>query len=370
MTGVRASVVRSLRRSPGRVGFGLGLVAVLLLWAEAWAPHPAGDTLWFAVPWWGTLIGIGMATALVARGRWGWAGLIAALVGGATLLGVADALLQPDNPYTQGLFMGLAIDVFVGWWTVGASIGVAMVSAARLALSVARSRGGAATTSVGVDEPPESQGREGAAEGASGPRPARDRRPWALVGVALVGVIALAALALWQPWNPPGPAYVPFPSVPALACQAPASADKGGQTLTFDWQVVVETDRPQGSAILFVSGPDTLLCFVSRSGDGSLRGVSTGLGGHGGDTRTGLTIDSGMGGPVQEPDILVGRIPTGTATVRLGMGDGSEESAALGSGYYLAWLSVPAVPVRVDALDASGHLLGRLADPNGLQIPS
>src|ERR1035437_5739661 len=217
VTGVRASVVRSLRRSPGRVGFGLGLVAVLLLWAEAWAPHPAGDTLWFAVPWWGTLIGIGMATALVARGRWGWAGLIAALVGGATLLGVADALLQPDNPYTQGLFMGLAIDVFVGWWTVGASIGVATVSAARLALSVARSRGGAATTSVGVDEPPESQGREGAAEGASGPRPARDRRPRGLVAVALVGVIALAALAIWQPWNPPGPAYFPFPSVPAPA---------------------------------------------------------------------------------------------------------------------------------------------------------
>ena len=150
----------------------------------------------------------------------------------------------------------------------------------------------------------------------------------------------------------------------------PVSADKGGQTLTFDWQVAVETDRTQGSAILFVSGSDTLLCFVSRSDDGSPGGVITGLGGHAGDTRTGLTIDSGMGGPVQEPDILVGRIPTGTATVRLGMGDGSEESAALGNGYHLAWLSVPAVPVRIDALDASGHLLGRLADPNGLQVPS
>ena len=370
MTGVRASVVRSLRRSPGRVGFGLGLVTVLLLWAEAWAPHPAGDTLWFAVPWWATLIGIGMATALVARGRWGWGGLIAALVCGATLLGVADALLQPDNPYTQGLFMGLAIDVFVGWWTVGASIGVAMVSAARWARSIARSRGGAATTSVGVDEPPESAGGEGAADSASGPRPARDRRPRGLVAVALVGVIALAALAIWQPWNPPGPAYFPFPSVPAPACQPPASADKDGQTLTFDWQVAVETDRPRGSAVLFVSGPDTLLCFVSRSDDGSLGMVSTGLGGHRGDTRTGLTLDMGMGGPAQAPDILVGRIPTGTATVRVGIGDGSEETAALRNGYYLAWLSVPADPVRIDALDAGGHLLGRLADANGLHIPS
>jgi hypothetical protein len=157
--------------------------------------------------------------------------------------------------------------------------------------------------------------------------------------------------------------------VPAQICEPPASADKGGQTLTVDWQVAVETDRPQGSAILFVSGPDTLLCFVSRSDDGSLGGISTGLGGHRGDTRTGLTLDSGMGGPTQALEILVGRIPTGTVAVRLGMGDGFEETAALGNGYYLAWLSVPAVPVRIDALDASGHLLARLADANGLQVP-
>jgi hypothetical protein len=340
---------------------------VLLLWAEAWAPHPAGDTLWFATPWWATLIAFGMATALVARGPWGWAGLIAALVGGATLLGIADALLQPDNPYAHGLFMGLAVDVFVGWWTVGASIGVAVASAATWALGIARSRGGAATTSVGGDEPPESAGWEGAADSGPGPRPARDRRRWELVAVALVGVIALAALAVWAQ---PHPGHIPFPSVPAQVCHPPVSADKGGQTLTFDWQVAVETDRPQGSAILFVSRPDTLLCFVSRSDDSSLGMVITGLGGHRGDTRTGLTLDTGMGGPAQAPDILVGRVPTGTVTVRLGMGDGSEGTAALGNGYYLAWLSVPADPVRIDALDAGDHLLGRLADASGLQIPS
>ena len=179
-------------------------------------------------------------------------------------------------------------------------------------------------------------------------------------------VLAVAHEAL-----PAGPSDgLPFPSVPAQVCQPPAGADKGGQTLTFDWQVAVETDRPQGSAILLVSGPDTLLCFVSRSDDGSLGSVSTGLGGHRGDTRTGLTLDTGMRGPAPAPDILVGRVPTGTATVRLGMGDGSDESAALGNGYYLAWLTVPADPVRIDARDADGHLLGRLADANGLQIPS
>jgi hypothetical protein len=136
-------------------------------------------------------------------------------------------------------------------------------------------------------------------EAESGTRPTHDRRPWVLAAAAVVvGVIALGALALWG--GPPHLAHVPFPSVPAQICQAPASADKGGQTLTFDWQVAVEADRPQGSAILFVSGPDTLLCFVSRFDGDWLGGVITGLGGHRADTRTGLTLDSGMGGPAPQ----------------------------------------------------------------------
>ena len=55
--------------------------------------------------------------------------------------------------------------------------------------------------------------------------------------------------------------------------------------------------------------------------------------------------------------------------MRLDLDDGSEE-AAVGDGDYLARPSIPAVPVRIDALVAGGHLLARLADANGLQIPS
>ncbi len=161
----------------------------------------------------------------------------------------------------------------------------------------------------------------------------------------------------------------PFPSVPAKACRPPATEDKGGQTLNFDWQVAVEADRPQGSVILFVSGPDTLLCVVSRSQDGSVGAIVSATGGHSGDTRSGLTLDTGMITPAQGPNILVGRVPTGTAMVRVRADDGAEEMAAVGNGYYLAWLTVPAVPVRIDALDASGHLLQRLADANGLRFP-
>ena len=113
-----------------------------------------------------------------------------------------------------------------------------------------------------------------------------------------------------------------------------------------------------------------LLCFVSRSADGALGAVSSGIGGHRTDTRSGLTLDSGRNTPTHESDILVGRVPTGSTTVRVDAGDGAEVVAAVGNGYYLAWLTGPAMPVRIDALDASGHLLQRLGDPNGIQFGS
>ncbi len=182
----------------------------------------------------------------------------------------------------------------------------------------------------------------------------------AVIAIALVGLVLRSAPAQGQLLS----------GNPAQACQPPATADKGGQTLAFDWRVAVETDRPEGSAILFVSGADTLLCHVARSTGGSLGVAVSAIGGHRGDTRSGLTLDSAMDTPAQQPYILVGRVPAGTETVRVGMGDNTEDAAAVGDGYYLAWLTVPAVPVRIEALDASGRVLRRLADPNGLRVPS
>jgi hypothetical protein len=54
--------------------------------------------------------------------------------------------------------------------------------------------------------------------------------------------------------------------------------------------------------------------------------------------------------------------------VRVDAGDATEHVAAVGRGYYVAWLTGPAAPVRIDALDASGNLLQRLEDPNGIQF--
>lgn len=186
--------------------------------------------------------------------------------------------------------------------------------------------------------------------------------------VLVVIVVSAVAIALRPP--PPPPA-TPFPSVPAQACQLPASADKAGETHSFAWQRATETDRPEGSVILFVSGRDTLLCFVARSSAGMLAGSWTAIG-----TETGagdrLTLDSGTvpsgadSPGTAQATILVGRVPPATATVRVAVGPEVEDVTAVGNGRYLAWLHVAGTPTRIEALDRAGTVLGRLENAQGL----
>jgi hypothetical protein len=165
-----------------------------------------------------------------------------------------------------------------------------------------------------------------------------------------------------------GAVLQPFPSVPAQACRnVPA---QGSPAPAIDWHVAAEIDRPQGSAIVFASASDTLLCFVSRSADGSLGGIWGGSGGRR-DAGPSLTLDQIMSTPgARVWDLVTGRVPTGTTTVKVSSANGAEDVAAVGNGYYLAWLRVPAEMVQIDALDASGRVLQRLEVPNGSPVPS
>ena len=184
-------------------------------------------------------------------------------------------------------------------------------------------------------------------------------------------VVALLSLSLLvsacQAFRP----RLPFPTVPAQACQPVLNQPvSGGSAPATAWHVALETDQPTGSAIVFASDGDTVLCFVSRFADGSLGGVTTASGGQRSPGRA-LTLDLSLGTPkAQVADLLSGRVPTGTITVRVRTANGAEDLAVVANGYYLAWLTVPAVPVEIDALDATGHLLQRLADPIGPPIPS
>ena len=202
-------------------------------------------------------------------------------------------------------------------------------------------------------------------DGGSGIRPVLDRWPRTSVAVALLGLSLIAAGC--QAFRAGLAPSVPFPSTPAGACQPmlsrPASASPAAST---DSHVAAEIDRPEGSAILVVSAGGTLLCFVERSSAGALGAVEAASGGRH-VAGPGLTLDLGMGTPTaQVQDLLAGRVPTGTATVKVIGAAGAVDVAAVSNGYYLAWLRFPLVPVEIDAFDAAGHLLQRLADPLGL----
>ena len=202
----------------------------------------------------------------------------------------------------------------------------------------------------------------GMLETKSGSGPIGRRRLIVAAGAVLGGLALAMAFQSIQP-VPPAPALGRLASTPAEACRPPATAEKGGSTLTFGWQLAVETDRPDSSVLLFVSGTNTMLCQVGRMADGRIGAVSSGLGGHPGDTRVALTFDAGAGSSTDGPTILAGRVPAGTAAVSIVLGDGSAWAAVVRDGNYLAWLDAAATPVRIEARDANGRLLQQLAYP-------
>ncbi len=66
---------------------------------------------------------------------------------------------------------------------------------------------------------------------------------------------------------------------------------------------------------------------------------------------------------------LVGRVPPSASAVWVAFADGSEHEAVLGDGLWLVWLEQPtdAKPTAIEALDAGGAVISRLADASGIQ---
>ena len=196
---------------------------------------------------------------------------------------------------------------------------------------------------------------------------ARSPRGWVVVAVAAMAVVLVAIAARFGTPSPT-PLVVAFPSPPALACHVPGADVKDGQGGSLDWRIAVETDRATGSVILFVSGSGVLTCQVWRSDDGSLGMVSTSASGGFSMSPPRLTLDTGSGVTDGKLEIVTGRVPAGTTAVWVDVGDGTDQPAAVGNGYYLAWLTDPGMPVRIDAVDANAHLLQRLEDPAGIEF--
>jgi hypothetical protein len=130
------------------------------------------------------------------------------------------------------------------------------------------------------------------------------------------------------------------------------------------WQLAVETDRADTSALALVSGASIDACLTTRT-DGDFGTTSLGGGAYPAPSPIGLSyLTSQKAG---EQLILVGRIPAGAAKVRLTLADGPSQEASLGDGLWLAWVSTTSKPILIEAVDASGATIERIGDPNGVQ---
>jgi hypothetical protein len=157
-----------------------------------------------------------------------------------------------------------------------------------------------------------------------------------------------------------GPAPTTAPHRTAVeACLAALS---GGQ-----WQVAAEVDRPASSAVILVADTNMVTCMTTHS-NAAFGPTMVGTGTYpipAGSPLSYLTsvLDPGD----KEPLILAGRVPPGTATVTLYFADDTAVSATIGTGVWLALLETSDRPVRIEALDAAGAVVGRLQNPAGIE---
>ncbi len=171
----------------------------------------------------------------------------------------------------------------------------------------------------------------------------------------IIGALALASC---------GGSASPTVALPHLTAAA-ACLDSLGA----GWTMAVEADRPDSATLAFVSGDSIATCqtWAAVAATPSFGGNTvTGIGKHPLASPPTLSYLTGGGGG-DKTSFLVGRVPPSASAVRLTLADGPQQSAVLGDGVWLAWLEQPSEATAIEALDPSGKVLSRLADPNGLQ---
>lgn len=157
----------------------------------------------------------------------------------------------------------------------------------------------------------------------------------------------------------------PPDSIPAHPTAVGACMDSLGE----GWQVAVEADRPTSSVVALVKGDSLATCQTWPNAERTDFGNTvTGVGMHPHPSPAVLSfLTSSRSGKLAP--FFVGRLPSSATTVRLTFLDGSETEAILGGGLWLAWPGEADVgaPMLIEAIDASGQAISRLADEKGLQ---
>ena len=149
----------------------------------------------------------------------------------------------------------------------------------------------------------------------------------------------------------------PSPTYPTAAAACHAIAGEG-------WQVAVEIDRLDTSAIALVSAGSIATCLTTRS-DGDFGTTTLGVGGY--PTAYPVALSYLSSQKAGQQFILVGRIPAAAHGVRVTLEDGTNQDASLGNGLWLAWVPAASNPTLIEAIGASGATIERISDPSGIQ---
>ena len=184
---------------------------------------------------------------------------------------------------------------------------------------------------------------------------------WIALALAATLVVGCQAIAVPQPVQEPGPRTA------LEGCHLPGSLEKGGGTLTFDWQTSVEMIVPDGEVLFFTSDLDNATCEVWRGPDGTWGNSVVGIGRLDPADPSALTYDTGMNAAPANPRIIaVGRAPVGSTRVEA-TAAGDDVFTVLGAGFYVIRVDGAGPLTEIVAWNDAGVQLGRLFDPAGLQ---
>ena len=184
----------------------------------------------------------------------------------------------------------------------------------------------------------------------------------------LIPVLAVMLLGACQAVVEPAPTPTSVPGSALEACHPPATADKGGETLTFQWRTSVEMIVPNGEILFLTSGLDDAICEAFRSADGTWGDSVLGIGRLDPAAPAALTYDMGMEAIPANPRIIaVGRAPVGSTTIQATAADGGDVVAVLRNGFYVVRVDSAGPLTQIVADDDTGVEIARLDDSSGLQ---
>jgi hypothetical protein len=197
----------------------------------------------------------------------------------------------------------------------------------------------------------------------------------------VVLAVALAILVVGLAWLRPGggaaPAAawsaVPFPQDSTIIARAQTACGDGvvsGKTfgpvpVNQGMPMSVVDARANTAVAFFTNGSTYTACEFSWNGDGAIGSATTWGGALAStDARSVDILTAQMGGDGgSKARMIVGHVGAGTSKVLIHLASGTEVTASVGGGYYLAWWPQFESVTAINALDGSGKTQQTLSNP-------